>query len=195
MYTIYGQVASRAFRVMWALEEMGEDYRLVDAPPQSDAVRGVSSLGKIPAMEVDGTILTDSVAIMTYLADKHGQLTFPAGSIDRARQDGFTERVNDEFDALLWMAARHGRILPEAHRVPAVIDSLKWEFGRNMERLAAEFEGPFLMGETFTIADILLGHCIGWAIVSEFPIESAEIQAYGKALRSRDAYKAARTKA
>ncbi|MGR3802115.1 glutathione S-transferase family protein [Marinibacterium profundimaris] len=195
MIKVYGQVASRAFRVLWALEEIGLEYELVDAGPQSDTVRAVSGLGKIPALEVDGAILTDSVAIMTFLADRHGALTFEAGTVERGRQDGFTERVNDEFDALLWMAARHGRILPKAHRVPEVIPSLKWEFGRNMERLAAEFEGPYLMGETMTIADILLGHCIGWATLAEFPIESEKMQAYGKALRSRDAYKAVRAKA
>ncbi|MBB95759.1 MAG: glutathione S-transferase [Rhodobacteraceae bacterium] len=194
MYTLYGNLASRAFRVMWAMEEMGLDYTLVDAGPQSDAVRAVSPLGKIPALDVDGTILTDSVAIMTYLADRHGALTYPAGTLDRARQDGFTERVNDEFDALLWMSARHSFVLPKEHRVPEVKPSLKWEFERNLDRLAQEFEGPFLMGETMTIPDILLGHCLGWAVMAKLPVENPKIEAYGKALRAREAYKAARAK-
>ena len=194
MYKLYGQVASRAFRVMWALEEMGLDYDLVDAGPQSPGVRAVSSLGKIPALEVDGTVLTDSVAIVTFLADRHGRLTFPAGSLERGRQDGYTERVNDECDALLWTAARYGRILPEERRVPEIVAPLKWEFGHNLNRLAGEMQGPFLMGETFTIADILLGHCLGWAIAADFPIESDSLKAYGKALRARPAYRAARAR-
>lgn len=140
MYRLYGQVASRAFRVMWALEEMGVPYELIDASPQSDIVRAVSGAGKIPALDVDGTILTDSVAIMTYLADRHGQLTFPAGTLERGLQDGFTERVNDEVDALLWMAARHGRLLPEEHRVQRVIPSLKWEVARQPRPVDSRFQ-------------------------------------------------------
>lgn len=194
MYRLYGQMTSRAFRVMWALEEMGLDYELIDAGPQSDTVRAVSAPGKIPALEVDGIVLTDSVAILTFLADRHQALAFPAGSTQRGLQDGWTERVNDECDALLWTAARHGWILPAEHRVAAVIPALKWEFGRNMNRLARDFKGPFLMGDTFTIADIVLGHCIGWATLAEFPIESEALRDYGKAMRARDAYKAARAR-
>ncbi|MEM8729410.1 MAG: glutathione S-transferase family protein [Pseudomonadota bacterium] len=192
MYKVYGKVATRAFRVLWALEEMGLDYTLIESSPQSDAIREVSSLGKIPVLEVDGTYLTDSVAIMTFLADRHGQLTYPAGSLDRARQDGFTERVNDEFDSPLWIATRHANLLPEKKRVPEIVPSASAEFGRNLARLAKAFDGPFLMGEQMTIADILLGHCLGWGMVMEFPIEEHVMKPYFKRLRDRPAYKAAR---
>lgn len=191
MYRLYGRVASRAFRVLWALEELGLDYEQVPVKAHDPALEAVSKAGKVPALEVDGTILTDSTAIMTYLADRHGQLTFPAGTLDRARQDGFTERLNDEIDGVLWAAARHKFMLPEEHRVPEVIPSMQWEFERNLARLAEDFQGPFLMGETMTVPDILLVHCLGWAMMMGWPIESPELKAYSKALRGRDAYKAA----
>ena len=191
MYRLYGRVASRAFRVLWAMEEMGLNYEQVPVRPHAPELASLSPSGKIPVLDVDGTALTDSTAIMTYLADHHGRLTYPAGTLDRGRQDGWTERLNDEFDSVLWTAVRHKMMLPEDRRVPDVIPALQWEFGQNLARLAADFRGPFLMGDDLTIPDILLGHCLGWAVVMGWPIESDTLKAYSKALRSRPAYKAA----
>lgn len=189
MYTVYGRVNTRTFRVLWMLEELGVPYTHVPVAPQSDEIRAISPLGKIPALTVDGTTLTDSVAILTYLADHHDTLTYPAGTLDRARQDGLTHRIVDEFDAVLWTATRHLSTLPEEQRVPAVVPSLAWEFGRNLARLADEFKGPFLMGETMTVPDIVFGHCLGWAMVAKFRIESDALLDYFRTLRSREAYK------
>ena len=120
----------------------------------------------------DGVPITDSVAIMTFLGDRHGALTHAPGTLDRARQDSLTHAIIDEFDATLWMAARHSFILPEDKRIPEIKDSLRWEFrartgsvrpphGRGM--------APYLMGEDLTIPDILLAHCMGWAINAKIP--------------------------
>ena len=87
--------------------------------------RALNPLGKVPVLRDDAHTFTDSTAIMTYLADKHGQLTFPAGSPKRAVQDGHTGFLLDEFDACLWTAARHSFVLPEEKRVPAVKDLAK----------------------------------------------------------------------
>jgi glutathione S-transferase len=144
--------------------------------------------GKVPVL-VDGDhVITDSSAIMAYLADKHGALTFPAGSIERARQDAVFFTVLDEIDAVLWIAARHAFILPEDKRVPAVRDTAKWEFDRNFQRLEKRFKGPFLMGDTMTISDILLVHCMSWAKNAGFPLSSEVLSAYGKDIRKRPAY-------
>ena len=99
MYTLYGTTRSRAFRVMWTLEELGQPYEMVAAAPRSPEILAVNPSGKVPALDVDGTILTDSVAIMSYLADKHGGLTHPAGTLERAQQDALLHRLNDEFDS------------------------------------------------------------------------------------------------
>ncbi|MFN7131684.1 MAG: glutathione S-transferase family protein, partial [Myxococcales bacterium] len=93
----------------------------------------------------DGVPVTDSTAILTYLADKHGALTHPAGTLDRARQDSLTQFLLDEFDAALWMAARHSFILPEELRLSAIKNSLKWEVARSQKTLVQRMgEGPFL---------------------------------------------------
>lgn len=191
MYTVIGGLQSRAFRVIWTLEELGQDYDHIECKPHSPEAMAANPSGKIPALRVDDDVLTDSTAILTYLADKHGALTHPAGTIARARQDGLMHMVLDEIDAVLWTAARHSFVLPEDRRVPAIKPSLMWEFERNSKRLAECLEGPFLMGDTMTIADIVAAHCLNWAFSAKFPIEDERLQTYGKAMRGRDAFKRA----
>ena len=84
--------------------------------------------GKVPSLEVNGVNIADSTAIITYLADKYNQLTFPAGTIERAQQDSFTQFILDELDSILWTAARHSFVLPKEMRVSELKDTLHWEF-------------------------------------------------------------------
>ncbi|MDA5092907.1 glutathione S-transferase family protein [Aliiroseovarius sp. KMU-50] len=191
--TVIGPVPSRTFRVLWALEELGLEYTHHPHMPQSDDVRTHNPAGKVPVLIEDGVTLTDSTAILTYLADKHGRLTYPAGTIERAHQDGFTGFLLDEFDACLWTAARHSFILPEERRVPEVKDTLKWELARSVDELMRRKRpGPFLMGENMTIADIIAGHCGTWAENARFDVQNEEFRTYLKSLTTRDAYKRAR---
>ena len=67
MYTVIGSVKSRAFRVMWMLEELGQSYDLISVGPGSEEARKYNPSGKIPAL-VDGEdVLTDSA---TQLANR-----------------------------------------------------------------------------------------------------------------------------
>ena len=188
MYTVIGNKRSRTLRVLWALEEMSLPYDRQEAMPRSSEILAHNPLGKVPAMTHDGRTFTDSTAIMQYLADRHGLLTFPAGTAARARQDSWTCFALDEFDACLWTAARHGIILPEEHRVPAVKDTLRWEFARAEAHFDTLFgEGPFVMGDKFTIPDIILAHCAGWAKSAKFELSNACFIDYADRVRSRDA--------
>ena len=191
MYTVVGSRTNRTFRVLWALEELGIEYDHKPYSVRSSEAMEHSPTGKLPALIAEGEVITDSAAIITFLADRHGGLTFPAGSVQRAKQDALLHRVNDEIDAVLWTAARHSFILPEAERVPAVKDSLKLEFARSMDRLMEQIDGPYLMGDIMTIPDIILVHCGGWAYNAKFPVENEAFKAYAKRMRERDAFKRA----
>ena len=96
--------------------------------------------------------------------------------------------LNDEMDALLWMAARHSFALPEEQRVPAIKDSLRWEFARSVSRVEARLTDEFIAGDSFSIADILLTHCLNWARGAKFEVESEALLAYGKRMRDRAAF-------
>jgi len=191
MYDVIGSRASRTFRVLWLREEMGIEYNHLPVTPRSAEALAANPSGKIPALRDGDAVLTDSTAIMTWLADKHGQLTHTPGTIARARQDALTHQILDEIDAVLWTAARHSFVLPEEHRVPAVKASLMWEYARNLDRLAAALEGPFLQGDTMTIADILLTHCLMWAGKAGFPDAGEKLNDYSARMMARPAFQRA----
>lgn len=192
MYTVIGTVSSRAARVLWMLEELGQPYEHVPAAPRSEDVVEFNPAGKVPVLIEDGTPILDSTAIIQYLADKHGALTFPAGTLDRARQDSLTQFLLDEFDSALWMAARHSFILPEPLRQTAIKDSLKWEFERSQKVLISRIgDGPFLMGARMTVPDIICTHCGNWAQVAKFPITEPALAAYLARMHERPAFRRA----
>ncbi|PJE27723.1 glutathione S-transferase [Pseudooceanicola antarcticus] len=191
MYTLIGGPNNRTFRVLWMLEELGLPYERQDAHPHDPLVREKSPLGKIPVLMVDDVPLTDSVAILTWLADSTGRMTAPAGSLARAQQDGLTQQIVDELEGQLWIATRHSFILPTERRVPEIKPTLAWEFARNCDVLASRMQGDFLMGDEMTVPDLLLAHCLNWAVAAKFEVPNEALQAYGARMRSRDAYRRA----
>jgi len=189
MYKVIGSIKSRTLRVLWMLEELGQPYDHDPAAPRSDAARAANPSGKVPTLIEDGVAIPDSVAIITYLADKHGALTAPAGSIDRARQDAMTCFIVDEIEGPLWTAARHTFILPEDRRMPEIKDSLRWEFAQSTKTLVLRMgDGPFLMGQTISVPDILLAHCLRWAQVAHFPLDEPMLLTYLERMTARPAF-------
>lgn len=188
MLQVFGRVKSRTFRVVWFLEESGIPYELIGVAPRSEDAKKVYKNGKIPFI-VDGkNVISDSVAILTYLSDKNKVFTHSPGSIERAKQDAITFRILDEFEALLWVAAKHTFIFPTEKKVPDIINILKWEFTRNQEKFVDEFNmNNFLCGERFLVPDILLVHCLVWAESINFSICDS-LTKYVDRLKERPAY-------
>ena len=191
MYRLYGQVKTRTLRPLWLLEELGVDFDFVPTVPRSPEAYAVSPLGKIPVLETpEGTVI-DSVAIMTWLADRHHAFTHEAGSFRRAQQDALTNTINETLDAVLWAYAKHSFVLPEAQRVPEVKESLRWQFAQNAG-VMAELLGDrvFLMGEEPVVPDILLAHCCGWAASLGLDLPDG-LRRHMTAMRARPAFRRA----
>ena len=73
---IYGMSASRTSRNLWMAEELGIAYehipvKIADAASDPDIARLNPNL-RIPVIEDDGVVITESMAINLYLAAKHG---------------------------------------------------------------------------------------------------------------------------
>jgi glutathione S-transferase len=195
MYTIIGTGKSRSFRAIWLLEEMGLDYRHIPANPHGEGVIAFNPAGKVPVLIDEGTPITDSTAILTYLTDRHSQFTYPAGTLDRARQDSLTQFLLDEFDAALWLAARHSFLLPEEMRLSAIKNTLRWEFEQSQKTLIHRMgDGEFLMGDRMTVPDFILTHCLTWALSARFPVVEARLTAYLDRMRQRPAFQRAAEK-
>lgn len=189
MYTVIGSLQTRALRVVWMLEELGQPYELDPKRPHDPAVVALNPSGKVPVLVDDGTPIFDSVAICQYLADKHGQLTFPAGTIERGHQDSFTQFAVDDVEGPLWTAAKHTFVLPEEYRVPDVKRACRFDFDRAMAALGKRLESkPYVMGEAFTVPDLILGNCLSWATGIKWRLPDGPVSHYFDRIRHRSAF-------
>lgn len=193
MYTLIGTPKARPFRALWMMEELGVEYEVLPlSPTDKAAMAEYNPTGKVPALKDGDDIIIDSVAIMQYLADKHGGMTFQAGTIERAKQDSFTQFICDEIDGALWTAARNSFVNPEDKRSADIKPILMWEFERSIKALETRLgDNDFFMGDTCTLPDLLFTHCAGWARNAGFPFESEPLRALVKRCLDRDAYKRA----
>lgn len=189
MLKVIGPKGGRTFRVLWALEEMEHSFEHEIANPRSAPVFAVNPLGQAPAIIDDGEVITDSLAILNYLADRAEKLTFPPGSARRARMDARINFVLTEMEAPLWLTARHKFVLPENQRRSGVRDVAAEDFARaepKFELLIGDSE--FFAGDQFTIADIVAGHVANWAESAKFEISSAALADYLTRMKARPAW-------
>ena len=193
MYTVIGFPRARTGRVIAMLEELEQSYELIPSLPHAEDVLALAPTGKIPILKDGDAVLTESVAICQYLADKHKKLTFAAGTLERARQDAFTQRIVDTIEGALWTAGKHSFVLPKDKRVPSIKPTVAWEFDRAIRQLAeAMGDGPWLMGEEFTVPDVLMTHAAAWARSAKFELPDEVIGDYVRRLESRPAWQRAR---
>ena len=183
MIKLYGFGQSRSFRCLWALEEAGLEYEYVNKklrtePNDPDSAKHPSYMelnvqGKVPTLENGDLILTESVAILNYIArcaPESGLL--PNSSMDvYAKLDELVCFVLAELEQPLWSKGKHWFALPEEHRIPQMFETAAFEFAKAvnaLDHLIADDE--FAIGNQFTIADILLAHTFNWAIRFEFDV-------------------------
>ncbi len=100
--------------------------------------------------------------------------------------------VLSEIEAPLWLSTRHSYVLPKERR-RSEAKAVAIEDFRDAEAKFATLlgEGEYFAGDEFTIADIIAGHCIGWATNAEFE-PRAELTSYFERLRARPAWTRAR---
>lgn len=183
---------SRSTRVLWLLEELGLPYELVsyqrDANFRAPAsLKSVQPLGKAPVIEDGGLVLAESAVILAHINDRHGagRLAPPAGSDTRAIHDEWLHYAESTAGFSLMMTvigamagglsdALQGFIAPELRKT---LDY--WSQGIG--------DGPWLMGDAFTIADIQTGYLIASAEHAGLLSEHPALIAYLDRLKARPA--------
>lgn len=196
MLTLYGFPNSRSLRAAWALEEAGAEYAYVKIDLMAGEGRRPEFLkvnpgGKVPALVEDDFVLTESAAIVTYVGDRFPDsgLVPEVGSQARAVYNRWCFFAIGELEQPLWTIAKHRFVLPEAWRVPAVIDTAIKEFEVALQVLAEGLgDRPFILGDTFTGADILIARTLGWASKYELLPASAQWSAYLERTLTRPAF-------
>lgn len=190
---LYWSANTRAFRIAWLLEESGLPYERVvidirDANSKSDpAFRAVSPLGKVPALQDGESRLTDSGAICIYLADQYPEARLgPAvGSPDRARFLQWVTYTNSVIEPS--MAEKFAKLEPR----PA---SYGWgSFDLMVSTLQGELSNkPWILGERFSAADVLLGTSAAWLIKFGLHAGDDAIAAYVARCEERPAWQRAK---
>ena len=148
-------------------------------------------MGKVPALDHDGTVITESAAICTYLAD-----SFPRA--DLAVQVG--ERRRGAY--LKWLffgpscleLAITDRAFPRAQAAPR--GALGYgDYDTTLDVVARALEpGPYLMGEQFTAADVVIGSNLRWGTLFKLIPERPDFRAYIDRLEARPALQRATAK-
>ena len=183
MIKLYGFAQSRSFRCLWALEEAGIEYEYINAklrtdPEDPDSAKNPNYLalntqGKVPTLVNDDLVLTESAAILNYIArcaPESGLL--PNGSMDvYAKIDELVSFVLTELEQPLWSKGKHMFALPEEQRIPQMFETAVFEFDKAVNTLDHLLgDGEFAIGDSFTIVDILLAQTFNWAIRFEFDV-------------------------
>ncbi len=133
----------------------------------------LNAQGKVPTLVAGGRALTESVAILYYIARcaPESGLLPNAGMDVYARLDELNAFVLAELEQPLWSCGKHRFALPEERRVPQMLETAAFEFAKAVSALDRLLgDGEFAVGDGFTITDILLAHTFNWAIRFEFEV-------------------------
>ncbi|WP_158527362.1 glutathione S-transferase family protein [Pelagibaculum spongiae] len=181
MITLYGSGQSRSFRALWALEEAAVEYQYQEVKIGSSDAGGtrhpeylkINCQGKAPTLVDGALILTESAAMVNYIAAlaPEKQLMPINNPAAKARYDDFCFFMMSDLEQPLWSKGKHKFVLPEEHRLDGMFETAKWEFKRSLAALDNFIQDqPFVLGEQFSCADILLAQTLNWAERFEFEL-------------------------
>lgn len=198
MLTLYHAPRSRSFRMLWLLEELGVPYevkivsiRRGDGSGAEDAAgyRGIHPHAKVPAIQHDGAAVFETPAIALYLTDAFPQAGLGPGISDKERGP-----------YLSWLAYSTGVIEPAVTmkllNVPHRYGTFGWGPLEEVEGVLARTleAGPYLLGDKFSAADIVIGGSIAQFVQWKFLPALSVFTDYVQRITARPAYARAQAK-
>ena len=206
MLTIYGVYRSRAMRNIWLAKEVGIPFKHVPviqanrvkdtkAPgmlhTRSPEFLVVNPNGRIPAIDDDGLVLNESLAINLYLAKKHGAPIGPADLAEDGLMTMWTLWAANEVEQHSILVLYHRVMKPAAERDPKIADAA-------VEALKAPFavlekaldDSKHLVGGRFTVADLNVAETLRFAMPApELFAAFPNVKAFLGACHARPAFK------
>jgi len=202
MLRLYGSAKSRAVRVLWMLGELGLKYEHKDWLPRAPETktpeyRVLNPNSRVPTIDDDGFILSESMAINFYLAKKHNSPLFPKEPRNEALVLQWSLWETDRLDRQVVNYCRHTKDLPEAERKAEIVKSSWDEIVPALDALeVALAKSEWLAGPAFSVADLNVAAALFRALsmdISKWPKTQAwlkrcwERPAAQKAKAMRDA--------
>ncbi len=192
----YHAPQTRSFAIRWLLEELGSpphELKVLNLKKGEHKTReylAINPMGKVPAITHGGTPVTEVGAIAIYLAD-----LFPEAKLAPAIGD--TARGT----YLRWIVFNHGAIEPAItdhwRKIePSMASSLSYGTYDDTVNalLGAVSNGPFILGDRFSAADVVVGGAVRWMTLFKLLPEKPEFTRYIERLTSRPAFKSAMAK-
>ena len=196
LLTLFHASPSRSSTVLWMLEELGEPYdmrmlSLANGDQLKPDYLAINPLGKVPALKHGNAVITEVSAICAYLADEFpkARLNVPIG--DPRRGVYFKWLF---FGPSVLEPAVSDRAFPR--KEPPRAGAIGW---RDLDTVAdviakALTPGPFLLGEQFTAADVVIGSGVRWGTMFKLVPDRPEFAPYIQRLSERAALKRAEAK-
>ena len=159
MLTLYGSARSRGLRTLWMLGELGLDYQHKDYLPRSAETktpefRALNPNGRVPVIDDDGFVLSESMAINFYLAKKHGKL-MPKDLKQEALALQWSLWETDRLDRQIVNYVNHTSALPEAERKADVAAAAWAEVVPAFDVLETALKNShWLAGSEFSVGDL-----------------------------------------
>lgn len=162
--TIYGTARSRTARVLWMAKELGLDFEHVplamgDAALKQAAFLKVNPAGRVPAIDDDGFVMSESLAINLYLARKHGDRATPslapASLEEEAKIWQWSSWAMTDLEVPLNLIHLHRNFFPPEKRDAKVAETAEAQVQRPLAMLESILaDSAYLLGERFTVADL-----------------------------------------
>jgi glutathione S-transferase len=188
--TLYHAAPSRSSIVHWMLEELGEPYdiHLVSFKKGENLqpeYLAINPMGKLPAVRHGEIVVTEAAAICAYLADEFPQarLNLPVGD---PRRGVYLKWLF--FGPSCVEPAIMERAYPRREAPPrAALGFGDYDTVIDVLATAAAAADPYLMGEQFTAADVVIGSGLRWGTMFKLVPERPEFTAYLARLAERPA--------
>jgi glutathione S-transferase len=171
---------TRALRARWTLQELGVEFEAVSVnmlagEHLSPEFLRLNPAAKLPVLIDGDQVLTESAAIVLYLAEKYpeGRL-LPANLTQRAQAYRWLLFTVTELEQPLWRMARHTFLYPEAKRSQEDIQLAREDIRPMLEVLDRHMQGrSYVVGDSVTVTDFVLAYTLDWAneeaLLEDFP--------------------------
>ena len=197
---LYGMAGSRAFRSIWAAEELGLEYEHVGTSFQADSKTpeylAVNPNGRIPALDDNGFTLFESMAINMYLGEKYGAGLLPTDLALRAKTWQWSVWGISEIEPLQMQIVIQKLFMPEDKLDAKAIASATKALSRPLAVLDASLANQnYLLGEEFSLADLNLAGVMDLFVMIQFDVSAwPNVEHWLARCRSRPSYSSAKAK-